>query len=282
MGGPGRPYYSRTADATARAPAHRGDPAGSSGHPLRAAPAAQEGKDLLANGSFEENGGVGTIPYGWNALDEHAGYKGWVAPRAERWLGGIGPRSGKWLAGIDTERMAVDTNGKDYNTPRAALYQTIGVPRGITGTFRIFYNDIGSFGLSYVSTLRLAYTLDSEDIRSISSDDRPWQRDRGTFGGRAATSRPRPGQSHQRSPRTGRSSTPGRWGPLLHRVAKNLADSPTAIGNWAPGELRVVVPPGEGPVQLTLWIGVFDYQNSTERGYWRVDDASFVVDQVSP
>jgi hypothetical protein len=30
-------------------------------------------------------------------------------------------------------------------------------------------------------------------------------------------------------------------------------------------------------VALTVWVGIFDNQDSTEVGYWRIDDAALVL-----
>lgn len=219
--------------------------ASTAAHAARAA----EPTDLLTNGGFEDNGGVGTIPTGWQALDENAEYYGWVAPRAEQRIGEFGPRTGRFLAGLDTDRMGVDTNGMDYATPRCALHQTVRLPAGFRGEFSVFYNDSGSFGLAYVSVVRLAFTIDSTDIAAIRS---------------VHLTQGRPGEA-------------GVWSQAFHRVEQGLPNTYTALGDWTRAAIPVVVPPGQGDKQVTLWIGVFDYQNSTELGYWRLDDAALVA-----
>jgi hypothetical protein len=215
-----------------------------------AGPAAAQ-SSLLVNGGFEQNNGVGTIPVGWQVDDELFDYIGWIAPRVEREIGAILPRTGRFMAGLDSELMGVDSNGMDYDKPRAAIRQTVTVSGPARGTFSVYFNDIGSTGLAYLSVIHLAYTIDSTDIHGIRIAER---------GSDAATG-------------TGR---PGVWSRQFHRVSLKLADSRTALGDWTLASIPVSVD-AVSPVRLTVWIGIFDHQNSTEVGYWRIDDAALVL-----
>jgi hypothetical protein len=217
---------------------------------------ARADTNLLVNSGFEENRGVGSVPVGWRAIDENFDFFGWVAPRCERSIGGIGPRSGRYMIGLDTELMGVDTNDQQSDVARAAIYQTITVPPGTRGTFSIYINDLGSTALGHVSAIRLAYTVNNTEIGTIkvagktdSADDRAAK------------------------------SAPNTWSKPFYRVSQRLADAPDALGDWTLASIPVEVAAGDKPVQLTLWIGIFDNQNSTEIGYWRIDDASFVVER---
>ncbi len=208
--------------------------------------------NLLVNGGFELNAGEGTVPRGWQVVDEHAGYFGWIAPRVRAEVGGVRARSGRAMAACDTESMGVDSNGRDEETPRSALFQTIVVPAGTRGEFSLFYNDLGSSALGHISALRLGYTLDSEDIRSLSVVAA------GADAGAAAEA-----------------ARAGVWSRPFFRVSQRLPFHRGGAGDWARAAIPVALPAGEKPVRLTLWIGIFDNQNSTELGYWRLDDAVF-------
>jgi hypothetical protein len=212
-------------------------------------------QNLLTNPGFEENSGTGTVPAGWHAIDENFEYWGWIAPRAERRIGDVAPRSGRYMAGLDTEMMGVDTNGSDYLIVRSGLYQTITVPGKCRGTFSIFYSDLWSTALSHVAAIRLAYTIDDTDIRSIK------------------TPVPKDNEKLPEQP-----PKPGLWSKSHYRVAQHLPHSQTAVGDWTPATLPVVVDTDRREVKLTLWIGVFENQSGTEIGYYRLDDASFVLD----
>lgn len=207
-------------------------------------------QNLLFNGDFEINQGPGTVPHGWQAVDECAGYEGWVAPRCELVCGEVLPFDGRWMVAVDTERMNVDTTGEDFATPRAALYQTIQVHRGVQGTFRVRYNDNGSSSGAWVSCLRLGYTVDDERISAI-----------------GPPAEMAPPQESGNIPAT-------RWGPALYKTSVDNGGT----GDWTEAALPVVVPPGAGLANLTLWIGVFDNSSGDETGYWRVDAATFELD----
>jgi hypothetical protein len=214
------------------------------------APAAVP-SNLLVNGGFEQNNGEGTIPYGWRVDDELFGYFGWIAPRVERRIGELWPRTGRFMAGLDSELMGIDSNGMDYDTPRAALRQTVTVTGPAQGTFSIYFNDIDSTSLAYISVIRLAYTIDSNDIGGIRVAER---------GADAPAAKGRPGL----------------WSRPFHRVSLKLEDSRTALGDWTKASIPVSVDAAK-PARLTVWIGIFDNQNSTETGYWRIDDAALVL-----
>lgn len=202
--------------------------------------------NLLRNGGFEEHRGVGTIPDGWEVEDELFDYSGWIAPRVERRIGALLPRTGRFMAGMDTEQMGVDSNGRDYETPRAAIRQTVTVTGPADGVFSIFFNDTGTSGLGYLSILRLAYTLDGTAIGDIRlPEEKPGAVEHG----------------------------PGLWSRRFHRVSQNLPGTLEATGDWTRASIPVRVE-AAGPVRLTVWIGIFDNQNSTEVGYWRIDDAA--------
>lgn len=215
------------------------------------------GENLLVNGGFERNGGVGTVPEGWKTVDGDGDYFGWVGPRAEQRLGGVGARSGRWFAGLDTEKMGVDSNGQEYAKPRSAICQTVEIPRGSNGIFRLYYNDEGTTSLAFLSVIRLGYTIDSDSISA--------------FQGIVNEG---PGEAPSRS-------GAGMWSQRFHRVGHDAHQNVESLGGWTLAELPVTVPPGEGKARLTLWIGVFDNQNSSELGYWRVDDASLVLTTAS-
>ena len=204
--------------------------------------------NLLINGGFEQNNGIGTIPLGWQVDDELSDYFGWVAPRIERRIGEIWPRTGRFMAGLDTELMGVDIHGRDYDTPRAAIRQTVTVSGPVRGAFSVYFNDVGSTGLAYVSVIRLAYTIGSTDIRGI----------------RLAESNPDAGPADVR---------PGLWSKRFHRVSQRLPGSRTATSDWTLASIPVVVD-SASPVALTVWVAIFDNQDSTEVGYWRIDDAA--------
>ncbi len=210
--------------------------------------------NLLVNGGFEDNHGVGTIPTGWQVLDEHLEYFGWIAPRVEQRVAGIGPRTGRYMLALDTEMMGVDTNDQEFFVPRAAIFQTITVPGKTRGTFSVYYNDIGSTALGHVSATRLAYTIDNTEISTIKVAEPP------RAGAPAAPPRP------------------NTWSKSFYRVSQKLGQAPAATGDWTLASIPVLVDAGDKPVRLTLWIGIFDNQNSTEIGYWRFDDASFTTD----
>ncbi len=198
---------------------------------------AQKPNEII-NGDFEIQPVRGTIPNGWKAWDENAGYERWIACRSEQILAGVLPYHGEWMAAIDTDRMGVNTNGEDFGTVRAALYQTLEMPRGIRGVFRIRYNDLGSTSGAWVSGIRLGCTIDSEDLNDLAI------------------------------PETGK--TPA-WTRLYYKAAIENGGT----GDWMTATLPVEVPPGEGNARVTLWIGIFDNSSGTEVGYWRVDDARF-------
>jgi hypothetical protein len=214
---------------------------------------AQE--NLLKNPGFEENDGIGAVPRDWQYIDENFEYWGWVAPRTESEIGGIVPRSGRFMAGLDTEMLGVDTNGSDYLIVRSGLYQTITVPGKCRGTFSIYYNDMWSTALSHVACIRLACTIDNTDIRSIKT--------------------PLPNDNRKRGKQQ---PALGWWSKSHYRVAQHLPHSQTAIGDWTLATLPVVIDTDRKEVQLTLWIGIFENQSGTEVGYYRIDDASFVLD----
>ncbi len=212
---------------------------------------------LLRNGGFEENTGVGSIPSGWGAVDENAEFWRWLAPRAERRIGGLPARSGRFMVGLDTEQLGVDTAGEAGHIPRAALYQTITVPGRTRGTFRVFYNDLGSGALAHVSAVHLAYTVDTIEIGDIgypfgAKNDPPSRREERAL-----------------------------WSQPFYRVEQDLPSNEEAAGDWTPSTLHVEIDEPADSVELTLWIGIFDHQNSTELGYWRIDDASFRLDAPS-
>ena len=221
-------------------------------------PPAPPSRDLLVNGGFEQHHGPGTIPIGWQVIDEHFEYWGWIAPRVERRIGTVGPRSGRYLVGIDTEKLGIDSNGEYFHIPRAALFQTITLPGRTRGTFTIHYNDLGSSALAHLSTLRLAYTVNHTEISKIKIPE---------------TTGRDPAEPQARS---------SLWSRPYYRVSQKLPFSQTAIGDWSRASIPVVLDVGDAPVRLTLWIGVFDNQSSTELGYYRIDDASFVVDPRVP
>lgn len=219
------------------------------------------GKNLLVNGGFEEHNGLGTVPDGWHVVDEYFDYRGWVAPRVARRIGGVGPRTGRYFVGLDTEMLGVDTNRRESHIPRAALYQTITVPGRCAGTFSFFYNDLGSTALSHVSAIRLAYTVNESSISTIKAPEVQFE-----------TAVVRPDQPIEWNEK------PGYWSEPFYRVAQRLPDLQTAVGDWTFGSVRVVVDEGDDPVALTLWLGIFDRQGSTEIGYYRIDDVSFVLE----
>ncbi len=225
-------------------------------------PPAPEPANLLRNGGFEENRGAGTVPDGWGFVDETRDAVGWTAPRAERSIGGIGPRSGRFLAGCDTEMMGVDTNGKADDVPRSALFQTIRVPSGSRGIFSVYYNDIGSTALGHVSALRLAFTVNGAAIDSIRV---PREVQGNRLGDGPGARGPSPGLR------------PGEWSRPFYRVSQRLSSNPQGRGDWTLASIPVAVGEQGGERALTLWIGIFDNQDSTEIGYWRIDDASFVI-----
>ena len=229
---------------TRNAPHAAGEPVGA---------AARAPVDLLINGGFEQHDGLGTIPHGWEAVDEHFGFFRWIAPRVERRIGSVGPRSGRFFVGLDTEKLGVDTNDKDDPICRAALYQTIEVPGRCRGEFSLYYNDLGSSALSHVSAIRLAYTINSTEVSEIRY----------------------PFRAHADPPAGG--GVPAVWSPPWYRVSQTLPDTHTALGDWSPASIPVSVDAGDQPVRLTLWIGIFDHQHSTELGTYRVDDARFVL-----
>jgi hypothetical protein len=216
--------------------------------------------NLLTNPGFEFSAVEGGIPQSWKVVDENADYFGWIAPRAVSLSGNVRPRSGRFMAACDTESMGVDSNGEDYPTPRGALFQTISVPAGVQGTFSVYYNDLGSSALGHISSMRLGYTIESEEIGKL------------------------------RVPTTERATDPvsikadsaireATWSRPFFRVSQRLPYHTDGIGDWALASIPVAVPEGSQGVRLSLWIGIFDQQNSTEVGYWRVDDASFRLEQ---
>ncbi len=215
-------------------------------------------RDLLINGGFEQHKGVGTIPAGWQALDENLEFFGWVAPRVERSIGGVGPRTGRYMIGLATDMMGVDTNDRQYRLPRSAIFQTLTVPGGTRGTFSVYYNDLGSTALSHVSAIRLAYTIDNAEISTIKF--------------------PKELGSKPAAPGTG----PGLWSKPYFRVSQKLPSTQAAVGDWSLAAIPILVETDAPEARLTLWIGIFDHQNSTELGYYRIDDASFVIDRGPP
>jgi hypothetical protein len=219
-------------------------------------PAAPEPANLLRNGGFEENRGEGTVPDRWGFVDENGDSIGWTAPRAERSIGGIGPRAGRFLAGCDTEMMGVDTNGPPDGVPRSAIFQTVRAPAGARGTFSVHYNDIGSTALGHVSALRLAYTVGGGTLGSIRT--------------------PAAGEEEAAA----REARRGVWSRQFFRVSQRIPSNPEAAGDWTLASIPVAVPgaPGGGDVNITVWIGIFEPQNSTEIGYWRIDDAALILD----
>lgn len=217
------------------------------------------GKNLLVNGDFEAHGGVGTIPDGWEAVDEYVvtdnlAYTGWVAPRVETRLAGYAPRNGRFMVGLDTEMMGVDTAGADYKLPRAALYQTLTVPGRCQGTFSIHYNDRYSGALSHIAAIRLAFTVNHSVMKKIVLPIVP--------------------KGHHPPPWE---AVPDVWSDSFYRVTKELPFVHNPVSGWKLGEIEVAVDHGDEPVELTLWIGIFENQDSTEIGYYRIDDASFVL-----
>jgi len=214
------------------------------------------GRNLLRNPGFEQHNGIGTIPTHWQAIDEHIDYFGWIAPRAERIVGNIGPRSGRYLAGLDLDMLGVDTNDKGYHIPRAALFQTVEGRGQSNGTFSLHYNDLESSALSHIAAIRLAYTVNHTAISDIRFP---------------ADSSPEP---------TLETASPDIWSKPFFRVSQRLPHSQTAVGDWTRAAIPVVVKSTDERVRLTLWIGIFDHQNSTEVAYYRIDDASFVIDSV--
>lgn len=215
------------------------------------------GENQLVNGGFEQNGGPGTVPVGWEADDELFGYFGWIAPRAERRIGDLWPRTGRFMIGLDSEQMGIDSNGQDYDTPRAAIRQTVKLPGGARGVFSIYYNDIGSTGLAYISVIHLAYTIDSTDIGMIHMPQKREPQGMLVKG------------------------EPGVWSRPFHRVSQKLPGSHTSTGDWTLASIPVTVPNGS-KAEVTVWIGIFDNQNSTEVGYWRIDDASLRLEPALP
>ena len=164
------------------------------------------------------------------------------------------------MAACDTESMGVDSNGEDDDTPRSAIFQTIAVPAGTRGFFSVYVNDIGSSALGHISAVRLGYTLGSEDIRRLAVPPR----------GREPLDAPAPASAGE--------AKEGAWSRPFFRVSESLPYHREGIGGWALASIPVTVPPGEGMARLTLWIGIFDLQHSTELGYWRLDDAAFRVE----
>jgi hypothetical protein len=251
---------------------------------LAGATVAAGERNLLVNGSFEQHSGVGTVPEGWQVVDEHAEYYGWIAPRVERRIGRILPRSGRYMIGLDTEMMGVDTRGKDYDTPRSAIYQTITVPGRTRGTFSIYYNDIGTTALSHLSAIHLAYTINHQEIQRIEIP-LPLPQEEMAPPGEGAARDPAPASPLSIPP--GRrllpdgSLPPDTWSRAFYRVSQQMPFAEDALGDWSLASIPVRVDADEPTVKLTLWIGIFDRQNSTERGYWRIDDAAFVLDRSS-
>lgn len=211
-------------------------------------------QNLLRNPGFEEQAVEGAIPPGWQAVDENFEYWGWIAPRVERKIGTVVARSGRFMAGLDTEMMGVDTNGTEYHIPRSALFQTVTVPGKTRGRFSIYYNDLGSSALSHVSALRLAYSVDHAEIRRIEFPA---------------------GKGHK--PDSGRLPQ-NLWSEPFFRVSQRLPTAYTAVGDWSFAAIDLVVNSNSQQVALTVWIGVFDHQNSTEIGYWRIDDAALILE----
>jgi hypothetical protein len=219
--------------------------------------------NLIVNGGFEEHHGIGTLPLGWHAVDENiATYGncfGWIAPRVERSIGGIGPREGRFLVGIDTEMQGLDTSEDQSRYPHCALYQTITLSGNgagkVRGTFSIHYNDLGTTALAHLTMIRLSYTIDHTDMSRIEmpvtiKHERP---------------DPHPG-------------TPGIWSEPFFRVSQQLPYRIDVVGDWTRASIPVVVDTKGDDVKLTLWIGIFDSQSSAEIGYYRIDDAAFVLD----
>lgn len=192
----------------------------------------------LVNGDFEIQAVAGTVPFGWKAWDENAGYEHWMACRSERILAGVLPWRGEWMAAIDTDRIGVNTNGEDFGTPRAALYQTLELPRGTEGVFSLRYNDLGSTSGAWVSAIRLGCTIDSENLNDLTVPE--------------AAKAPS-------------------WSKPFYKTAVENGGK----GDWTRAKIPVHIPPGEGNAKVTFWIGVFDNSSGTEIGYWRVDDARF-------
>lgn len=231
---------------------------------LRATDSGEDSRpreNLLANGGFELHTGAGTIPRGWQVVDENEGYFGWIAPRAQSAVAGVWPRSGQAMAACDTEAMGVDSNGRDDDTPRSAIFQTIAVPAGTRGVFSVYVNDIGSSALGHISAVRLGYTIGSEEIQRLAVPRR------------AGRSRDAPKRAAAEEARE------GAWSRPFFRVSQRLPYHREGIGDWAFASIPVAVPAGEGMARLTLWIGIFDLQNSTELGYWRLDDAAFRIER---
>ncbi|MBN2581951.1 MAG: hypothetical protein JXL80_02710 [Planctomycetes bacterium] len=214
-------------------------------------PAGGARVNLLANGGFEQHDGIGTIPRHWQVLDENFEYFGWIGPRVERQVSGILPRTGRFMVGLATDAMNVDTNDREYHIPRSAIYQTIAVPGRGRGTFAIYYNDFGSSALAHTSAIRLAYT--------ISNDNPAHLRFPAAFS-------PEPAKTK-----------PGIWSCPFFRVSQRLPHSQTAVGDWTRAAIPVRLDRPEPEIRLTLWIGIFDHQNSTELAYYRIDDASFTL-----
>lgn len=217
------------------------------------------GKNLLVNGGFEAHGGIGTIPDGWQAVDEFVvtdtlAYTGWVAPRVEERIGGIDPRNGRYMAGLDTEMMGVDTAGADFRLPRAALHQTLTIPGRCRGTFSIHYNDMYSGALSHIAAIRLAFTVNHQVINRIVLPVVP------------KGQRPPPWEA-----------VPDVWSESFYRVTKELPYVHNPVSGWKLGEIDVALDHEDETVELTLWIGIFENQDSTEIGYYRIDDAAFVL-----
>jgi hypothetical protein len=243
-----------------------------------ATPAAVASKNLLVNGGFEQHDGLGTIPHGWEAVDEHFGFFRWIAPRVERRIGDVGPRSGEFFAGLDTEKLGVNTSDKEGQICRAALYQTVMVPGRCRGRFSLYYNDLGSTALSHVSAIRLAYTVNSTEISEIRFPAPPQGQltaDRQDGSAPALQTY----RANEEQPTLKEDIAPAVWSEPWYRVSQKLPDSQTALGDWSPASIPVAVDAGDEPVRLTLWIGIFDHQHSTEIGYYRVDDASLVMSE---
>lgn len=209
--------------------------------------------NLLANPGFERNRGVGTIPPHWHALDQNFEYARWIAPRIERRIGDIGPRTGRYMVGLATDMLGVDTNDEEVHILRSALHQTITVPGRTRGTFSLYYNDLGSSALCHIAAIRLAYTVNTTDMTRIKF--------------------PASFNLESGPPTIG----PALWSKPFFRVSQQLPHSQTAVGDWSLASIPVVMDSSDAGVQLTLWIGIFENQRSTELGYYRIDDASFTV-----
>ncbi len=220
------------------------------------------GVNLLVNPGFEEHGGVGTIPVGWEAVDEFVvtdtmAYTGWIAPRVETRIARVPPRNGRYMVGLDTQMMGVDTADSEHTLPRSGMYQTVRVPGKCRGTFSMHYNDIYSGAIGHVSAIRLGATVNDRNMKAIKLL--------------------RVGKNEHPPKWTG---APGIWSEPFFRVTEGLPSVHNPVSGWKRGEIEIILDVPDPAVDLTLWIGIFDNQSSTEIGYYRIDDAAFVLHEA--